>query len=1196
MNRNLLVSLFLLLAMTDARGQAYWEEAKGPWGGGFSLWPTTSAVVYGYYANGGAELYRSTDYGEHWERISMPRVDTASYQEYLWIGYSGTFYKIVSYLENFSVTRKLYRSLDDGATWTLINSSLAIITLTETVTGVLIGVAPGGPIYRSINGGATWQVVHSPLTISYYTTTTSFPDGKILLTDLGGLADFYFSTNNGLTWAERSSPVFFGTPYLVSSGTLFSIPSIGSTTMHRSTDGGATWNEVAIAFATDERPQSIMDMSNGDLLLSSDYSLYISHDDGVSWQPMPDFPEQPTGFPLIRPLPNGDLFGARRGSLFRSSDAGATWYFSAFGIRQADTRQLAFGTTDSILLAVTPTGLWRTDDGGTDWTRLLADTSSNIIYNNHLLAMLSGDSFTVSMAGQLWASANGGISFSQVTPAGGLASANKTVFSALGQYLFCSGVAGVQRSGDLGSSWSTVIPDGSMAALAEHPSGALFAFTTPMGSNAPQTLRRSTDAGATWTEISTLAVSPNQRLTLKVDINGKIYVTGYYDHSVKLAVSNDEGTSWEYKIIPDIYAGFDLAVNDIGLIYTSAGNDIQMLSSADGGDSWYYLPNYSDNTSLLNGLEISPSGRLYLVPSSGTLYRTTESTEQGAFITGHVRRDADAECSTPDAQEPLQNWNVTLDGENTFYSTTGTDGRYTFFVDTGAYTVQVTTPQNLWWGLCDSLQTVQSDSLFSTDTVDFSAIALAECPLMSVSVGVPRLRRCFDNNAYVQYCNQGSETADSAWVDVVLDEFLEFVSADLPHEALGDNTFRFQLGNITSGECGQFGLVVYVNCDSTVLGQTHCIAAHAFPDTLCTPVPNWSGATVVAEAECQDTVVALRLRNIGPVQSQLLPYIIIEDDVVLFQGQDDYQPGGVLTLERPANGHTWRIESQQEPGHPFSSVAVAFLEGCGGYESLGFVNQFGVNTFEYSWDRVCLENIGAYDPNDKQGLPLGFGDTHRIRPGQELDYMIRFQNTGTDTAFNIVVRDTLSPWLDPTSVRPGAASHPYTWGLSGEGALQFTFANILLPDSTTDLAGSQGFVRFRVSQRPEAPIGAQIFNEAAIYFDFNAPIITNRTLHTVGWDYLSSTPEAPSAGRQGRIAVWPNPVHDEAFFRRKDGQMFDGHRITVTNALGRVVWEQKISGEHGRFTRRGLPSGLYFFRVEDAAGWPVDSGKLVVGF
>ncbi len=139
----------------------------------------------------------------------------------------------------------------------------------------------------------------------------------------------------------------------------------------------------------------------------------------------------------------------------------------------------------------------------------------------------------------------------------------------------------------------------------------------------------------------------------------------------------------------------------------------------------------------------------------------------------------------------------------------------------------------------------------------------------------------------------------------------------------------------------------------------------------------------------------MRLYNSGSGPSQVLQYIIIEDDVVLFQGQKQYDIDDDLTLHYPANGHTWRIESQQEPGHPFSNTAVAFNEGCGGFETLGFINQFDVNTFQPSWNQVCVQNTGSFDPNDKQGFPLGYGDEHLIRPGQPLEYMIRFQNTGT---------------------------------------------------------------------------------------------------------------------------------------------------------------------------------------------------------
>lgn len=59
--------------------------------------------------------------------------------------------------------------------------------------------------------------------------------------------------------------------------------------------------------------------------------------------------------------------------------------------------------------------------------------------------------------------------------------------------------------------------------------------------------------------------------------------------------------------------------------------------------------------------------------------------------------------------------------------------------------------------------------------------------------------------------------------------------------------------------------------------------------------------------------------------------------------------------------------------------------------------------------------------------------------------MIRFQNTGNDTAFLVVIRDQLPPELDPAGVRPGAASHPYRFEMVGKDQLSFTFSNILLP-------------------------------------------------------------------------------------------------------------------------------------------------------
>jgi uncharacterized repeat protein (TIGR01451 family) len=108
----------------------------------------------------------------------------------------------------------------------------------------------------------------------------------------------------------------------------------------------------------------------------------------------------------------------------------------------------------------------------------------------------------------------------------------------------------------------------------------------------------------------------------------------------------------------------------------------------------------------------------------------------------------------------------------------------------------------------------------------------------------------------------------------------------------------------------------------------------------------------------------------------------------------------------------------------------------------------------------------------------------------ELDYLIRFQNTGTDTAFKVVVTDVLPPQLDVISMKTVSASHPYTVSLK-KNVVTFTFDNILLPDSFRNEKASHGFVRFKIGLKQGLKIGDNISNNAAIYFDYNAPIITN---------------------------------------------------------------------------------------------------------
>ncbi len=221
----------------------------------------------------------------------------------------------------------------------------------------------------------------------------------------------------------------------------------------------------------------------------------------------------------------------------------------------------------------------------------------------------------------------------------------------------------------------------------------------------------------------------------------------------------------------------------------------------------------------------------------------------------------------------------------------------------------------------------------------------------------------------------------------------------------------------------------------------------------------------------------------------------------------------------------------------------------------------------------CLPVVASFDPNDKTAFVNGQPNAPAVEPDKPLEYLIRFQNTGTDTAFNITVLDTLPSSLDAASVLPGAASHPYEFSLVDGRVLRFVFKNILLPDSLLNQAGSHGFVKFSVRQKTGNALGLKIENRAAIFFDFNAAVLTNSAVTTVLLPVrvLEATP-APSA------KVWPQPAVErvEVLLENTGGQAVDWQ---MSDALGLLVRSGEASSERFVIERNGLGSGVYFLQI-----------------
>ncbi|MEQ8705263.1 MAG: T9SS type A sorting domain-containing protein [Phaeodactylibacter sp.] len=564
--------------------------------------------------------------------------------------------------------------------------------------------------------------------------------------------------------------------------------------------------------------------------------------------------------------------------------------------------------------------------------------------------------------------------------------------------------------------------------------------------------------------------------------------------------------------------------------------------------------------------------------SLGSIYSHT--------LQGTVQHDEDADCAFDSTAMPLSGWNITAsDGLTDYYATTDSNGFYSMTVDTGSYTVSITPPNALWVPCQATVDTVL-EGFYEETEVNFPVQTLVDCPLMSVDVSVPFLRRCFPNTYSVRYCNEGTAVANNAAVEIQLDEHLTLESAELPYSETGDQTYRFELGNLPPNTCGQFRFTAHLDCDETQLGQTHCVEALIFPDTLCVPTP--PAPLIEADSRCDGDSVLFTLRNIGDADmGNSATYIVIEDDVMFLTQPFELEEGDSIEILRPATGATYRLQAPRRPGFAPGELISSTLEGCVSDNqviSLGFFNSFPLYGDGGFSDLECRANIGAYDPNDKQGFPTGAGPERFIEPATPLEYLIRFQNTGTDTAFYVAIRDTLSAWLDPATVTPGASSHPYTWRLGQDGTLLFEFDHIMLPDSNVNEPASHGFVKFGIDLKTNTQPGTAIHNQAAIFFDFNAPIITNKTVHRVNVDFLENLLAATEQTHlyTGKVKVAPNPASQVIRFEKTEEQNSSA-LIVIYNSNG-----QRLAVYPFLETEKGIrvdqwPNGLYLYEVRSGS-------------
>jgi hypothetical protein len=216
--------------------------------------------------------------------------------------------------------------------------------------------------------------------------------------------------------------------------------------------------------------------------------------------------------------------------------------------------------------------------------------------------------------------------------------------------------------------------------------------------------------------------------------------------------------------------------------------------------------------------------------------------------------------------------------------------------------------------------------------------------------------------------------------------------------------------------------------------------------------------------------------------------------------------------------------------------------------------------------------VNSYDPNDKTCLE---GST--ITPsmvGQYIHYVIRFENTGTFAAQNIVVKDMIDTTkFDIITLVPQRGSHDFITRISNTNKVEFIFENINLP---FDDANNDGYVAFKIKTKPTLVLGNTFSNEASIYFDYNFPIITEPAVTTVAalsnqdFDFGSY------------FTLYPNPAKEVLNFEVKNE--IGVKSIQVYNMLGQIVLAVTNASSTRSFDVASLNAGAYFIKVTTDKG------------
>ncbi len=240
-----MVSLILALSSSTSAQPVNWQKIAN-FSYVYALAITASGDIF---AAAGDTLYRSTDDGVHWSPMVL-KLQPYNGIQYLVIAPNGNIFAC-------SEMGSIYRSTDNGDTWTLLNTpaNTTILGMACDSAGRLFIAGCFGGVMRSIDNGETWQTV---LTNADIHGIVVGPSGDVIAGCFAGRGNRpggFRSTDNGTRWQPYD--IGFTSLSWNSSGTMFAcngcledfalsgIIGGGGPNIFRSKNNGLSWDTTA---------------------------------------------------------------------------------------------------------------------------------------------------------------------------------------------------------------------------------------------------------------------------------------------------------------------------------------------------------------------------------------------------------------------------------------------------------------------------------------------------------------------------------------------------------------------------------------------------------------------------------------------------------------------------------------------------------------------------------------------------------------------------------------------------------------------------------------------------------------------------------------------------------------------------------------------------------------------------------------